>query len=286
LNFWNKKGLFVLIWAFVLRISRLRQAFSVGGHCTPPLNIENNQKMIANLPTYISLTFGLTTIATLLLFVWTVRGSNSEQTRRKALYIFISLTVWLAIQAILTLKNVYNTDINSFPPKLLVIGVLPTILTIIVLFLTSKGRQFIDSLPLKNLTYLNIVRVPVEIVLFWLFLNKTIPELMTFEGRNFDIFAGVTAPIIAYFGLTKTKLSRQTVLFWNFICLGLLINIVINALFSAPLPFQKFAFDQPNIAILYLPFSWLPTFIVPIVLFGHLTSIRQLLDPKLNDLPK
>ncbi|MDX2130321.1 MAG: hypothetical protein SFU91_14900 [Chloroherpetonaceae bacterium] len=239
--------------------------------------------MIENLPTYISLIFGLTTVATLLLFVWTIRNSNFEKTQKLATPIFISLTIWLIIQAALTLKNIYNTDPNSFPPKIILTGILPTILTLILLFTTSKGRQFIDSLPLKNLTYLNIVRIPVEIVLFWLFLNKAIPELMTFEGRNFDILAGITAPLIAYFWLTKNKFNKQAVLIWNFVCLGLLINIVVNALFSAPSPIQKFAFDQPNIAILNFPFSWLPTFIVPIVLFGHLVSIRQLLKHKTDN---
>jgi len=233
--------------------------------------------MIDNLPTYITLTFGLTTVATLLLFIWTIRSSNSETTRKKSTIIFIGLTIWLIVQAVLTLNNIYNTDTNSFPPKMILTGILPTILTVLFMFMNAKGRQFIDSLPLKNLTYLNVVRIPVEIVLFWLFLNKAIPELMTFEGRNFDIFAGITAPLIAYFGLTKQKISRNTILIWNFICLGLLINIVVNALFSAPSPIQIFAFDQPNIALLNFPISWLPTFIVPIVLFGHLTSIRQLL---------
>lgn len=236
--------------------------------------------MIDNLPTYISLTFGLTTVTTLFLFIWTIRNSNSELTQKKATPIFIGLVIWLIIQAVFSLKNIYSSDTNTFPPKIILTGVLPTILTIILLFATTKGRLFIDSLPLKNLTYLNIVRIPVEIILFWLFLNKAIPELMTFEGRNFDIIAGISAPLIAYFGLTKTKLSRRTILIWNFICLGLLINIVVNALFSAPSPIQKFAFDQPNIAILNFPFSWLPTFIVPIVLFGHLSSIRQLLKYK------
>lgn len=230
--------------------------------------------MLYNLPIYISLTFGLTTVATLLLFIWTIKNSNTEQTRKKATTIFTGLTIWLLIQAVLTLKNVYNTDTNSLPPKIILIGILPTILTILLLFATSKGRQFIDSLPIKNLTYLNMVRIPIEIVLYWLFLNNAIPELMTFEGRNFDILAGITAPIIAYYGLTKAKLNRQIILIWNIICLALLLNIVVNALFSAPSPIQKFAFDHPNVAILNFPFSWLPTFIVPIILFGHLTSIR------------
>ncbi len=233
--------------------------------------------MIKNLPSYISLAFCLTTLATLLLFIWVIKKSKSEKTRKKGLSIFIFLIIWLIIQAIFTLNNIYNSDTNFFPPKIVLFGVLPTILIIVLLFITSKGRRFIDSLPLLNLTYLHGVRIPVEIILFWLYLNKTIPELMTFEGRNFDIIAGITAPFIAYYGLSKAKLSKPTILIWNFISLGLLINIVLNALFSAPSPFQKFAFDQPNIAILNFPFCWLPTFIVPIVFFGHLVAIRQLL---------
>lgn len=236
--------------------------------------------MIPNLPLFISLTFILTTVATLLLFVWTVKNANIEQTSKKATPIFIGLIVWLSVQAALTLNNIYNTNTDSFPPKIMLLGILPTVFTVILLFVTSKGRQFVDSLPLKNLTYLNIVRIPVEIILFWLFLQKTIPELMTFEGRNFDILAGISAPFIAYFGFTKHKLSRPILLLWSFVCLALLINIVANALLSAPSPIQQFAFEQPNIAILHFPFSWLPTFIVPIVLFGHLTSIRQLLKLK------
>lgn len=238
--------------------------------------------MIENLPIYISLTFALTTLATLLLFVWTVKSSKIETTRQIATKIFIGFSIWIGIQSLISLQNFYNSDTNLLPPRIFSFGILPTLIAIIYMFSTKNGRQFIDSLPLKNLTYLNLVRIPVEIVLFWLFLNKAIPELMTFEGRNFDIFAGISAPIIAYFGFTKNKLSRNIILAWNLICLGLLMNIVVNALFSAPSPIQKFAFEQPNIGILNFPFSLLPTFIVPIVLFGHLSSIRQLLKQKTN----
>ncbi|ACU03962.1 hypothetical protein [Pedobacter heparinus] len=232
--------------------------------------------MLENLPIYIPIIFGLTTVLALLFFFWAIQKSNLQSVRQNSTKILIGLILWLAIQVVLTLQNVYSANIDFFPPTILLTEILPALFTIIGLFSTQRGLRFIDSLPLINLTYLNIVRVPVELVLFWLFLNKAVPELMTFEGRNFDILAGISAPIIAYFGLTKGKISREVILLWNFICLLLLINIVINAFLSAPSPIQKFAFEQPNIAILHFPFSWLPTFIVPIVLFGHLTSIRQL----------
>ena len=229
------------------------------------------------MPLYISILFGLTTALTLLLLYIAVRKSSLENAHQKANAILVGLIVWLAIQAALTLNGVYYSDTNAVPPKILIRGILPVIVIIITLFATRAGRQFIDSLPLVNMTYLHIVRIPVEFVLLLLFLNNGIPQLMTFEGRNFDILSGISAPLIAYFGLQKQKLSRKAVLIWNFVCLGLLLNIVLHALFSVPSPMQKLAFDQPNIAVLYFPFSWLPSFIVPAVLFAHLVAIRQLM---------
>jgi hypothetical protein len=99
---------------------------------------------------------------------------------------------------------------------------------------------------------------------------------MTFEGRNFDILCGLTAPFIYYFGYVKPVLSKKILLAWNVICLLLLANIAIIAVLSAPLPIQQLAFDQPDIALLYFPFVWLPCFVVPVVLFAHLTTIRRL----------
>lgn len=234
--------------------------------------------MIEHLPMYISIIFILTTVATLALFYWILKNATKESTRKNAFKIIVGLLIWLLLQAVISMQGVFISNPDFMPPKIFLLGVLPTLVTIVVLFFTAKGKAFIDSLPLKNITYLNSVRIPVEFVLWWLFLHQAVPELMTFEGRNFDILAGVTAPLIAYVGFAKGKLSKQVILTWNFICLGLLMNIVVHAFLSAPSPLQQFAFDQPNIAILHFPFSWLATCIVPIVLFGHLVSVRQLIS--------
>ena len=199
-----------------------------------------------------------------------------------ATWILVILTAWLILQAAITLGGFYSTDTRSLPPRFMFL-VIPPLLTILLLFLTRKGRVFIDGLPQSTMTFLHIVRIPVELVLYWLFLNKAVPELMTFTGRNFDILAGITAPFVAYYGLKQQQLGRKTLLTWNLIALGLLFNIVIHAVLSAPFALQRLAFDQPNIAVLYFPFSWLPGFIVPLVLFSHLVSIRQLTR---QDIPK
>lgn len=233
--------------------------------------------MLENLPQYISLVFSFTTIATLFFFFLIIL--NSKDFSSKTNVIILALTLWLILQMILSFFNFYNSDTLSFPPRFLLLT-LPPLLTIIILFATRSGKIFIDGLSLFYLTLLNVVRIPVEIVLYWLFLNKAVPELMTFNGNNFDIFSGITAPIIAYFGIYKKLFNKKIILTWNIISLALLLNIVITAIFSAPFTFQKFAFEQPNIAVLYFPFSWLPGFIVPVVLFTHLASIRKLIKVK------
>lgn len=231
--------------------------------------------MIEQIPIYVSIVFILTTFLTLAFLIFAVKISLDESVKRKWTMILIITLVWLAIQAYLGLAGFYR-NYPDLPPRF-AFAVGPPLLFIIILFLTSSGRKFLDGLSIKTLTYLSIVRVPIELVLLWLYLGNAIPQVMTFEGRNFDIIAGLTAPLIGYFGFSRNLLNKKIILIWNVACIGLLLNIVILAVLSTPYPFQKFGFDHPNIAVFYFPYIWLPAFIVPVVLLSQLTSIRYLI---------
>jgi hypothetical protein len=120
------------------------------------------------------------------------------------------------------------------------------------------------------------LRLPIELVLYQLFVLKLVPQIMTFEGYNFDIVMGVSALFIFLYQFsTKRKPSVRFFLVWNVIGLFFLITIVGIALLSAPLPMQKFAFNQPNIAVLKFPFIFLPAYLVPVVFLSHLLSIKK-----------
>jgi hypothetical protein len=228
--------------------------------------------MLPGLPIYIPSVFNVTVAATALYVVNTSKQTGYISAKK----LTWAILIWLAVQAVLTLFDVYNSPAGPVPPKIILFSILPALIAVAVIFATQKGRDFIDSLPLKKLILLHTLRVPVELVLYWLSVNSAVPELITFTGSNFDIIAGLSAPIV-YYAYIKKKISRTFILLWNIVCLGLLINIVVLAMLSAPSPLQQFAFDEPNVAVLNFPFSWLPTFIVPIVLFSHLASIRKLL---------
>jgi hypothetical protein len=224
-----------------------------------------------NLPLYITIIFDFITLVTVLLFF---KATNYSRP------VIFLLVLWLVLQGLISLTGFYTVS-NTIPPRFILL-VLPPLVVIATLFFTLKGKMFIDSLDIKTLTLLHTIRIAVEIILFLVFLQKGIPGIMTFEGRNFDIISGLTAPFIYYFGFIKKQLNEKIIAAWNIVCLVLLINIVITAILSAPFAFQKLAFEQPNVAILYFPFVWLPCCIVPIVLFSHLVAIRRFITNRKN----
>ena len=228
--------------------------------------------MIENLPSYVSIVFILTTFLTLGFLFRAIRDTVFDTIAAKIVVFLI--TFWVFFQGISALNGFYSIAF-TMPPRMPFFGVLPTILLIISLFIFAR-KSFIEPLPLRTLTLVHIVRIPVEIVIFWLFLNHQLPQIMTFGGRNFDILSGITAPFIAWFAFRGGKINRPILIAWHIFALLLLVNIVTIAVLSLPSQFQKLGFEQPNVAVLYFPFIWLPTIIVPIVLFTHLASLWKL----------
>jgi hypothetical protein len=154
--------------------------------------------MIYDLPVYISITFILVTIITIL-FLFKA-GIKTKQ----MLFIII---IWLVFHALLTFNGFYEIT-NTMPPRFILM-IVPPVLLIVLLFFSAKGGSFIDSLYIQWLTWLHVVRIPVEFVLLWLFMHKQIPLIMTFEGKNFDIISGITAPLIVWLGFHKRYLNKK-----------------------------------------------------------------------------
>ena len=222
-----------------------------------------------NVPVLITLLFIFTTLATVggLVFIF----KRDRDRVLPGVYILIGL--WMVVQAVLGYTGFYR-QFDAVPPRFLAAIVPPFF---VILLLLGRYQTLIRSFPLRPLTFIHTVRIPVEIVLYYLYLNGHIPKLMTYEGRNFDILAGITAPIVAQLVFRRNHVHKNLLLIWNILALGLLINIVGHAILSTPTPVQQLAFEQPNIAVFYFPFIWLPSVIVPIVLFSHLVSITQLI---------
>ena len=176
----------------------------------------------------ISITFMLTTFLCVGILFYAIKRSVLHTTAAKLVVFLIGF--WLLFTAILAKGGFYEST-DSFPPRAVLFGVLPANLLIVALFIFFRG-SFVEKLPLKTLTILHIVRIPVEIVLLWCFQQSLVPRAMTFEGSNFDILSGVTTPIVYLIAFRGKSVNRPLLIVWNLLALGFLANIVITALLA------------------------------------------------------
>jgi hypothetical protein len=228
--------------------------------------------MTDQVPWYVSAVFILTTFAALGFLVQGVKAVGVDRLSSRLLAFLLPL--WVFFQAALAMGEFYQ-NVDMFPPRLVLFGIFPALVLIFVFFLFFR-KDFIERFPLRILTLLHIVRLPVEIVLYWLCLATLVPEMMTFEGRNFDIVSGLLAPVVYVAAFRKRGMNKWLLIAYNVLGILLLVNVVSIAAQSLPSPVQQLNLDQPNKGVLLFPYIWLPTIVVPLVLFSHLAALWQL----------
>lgn len=226
---------------------------------------------MGNIPTYATVVFGIAVLASLVL-VWLAHPKD------KLLLLF-----WLLMgsaSSYLVLNNV-TLSAEALSPKLLLL-ILPSTLLPLLYLLTKRGKSLIHDADDDFLHYIHTVRIAVEFVLLWLHKAQYLPVELTFEGWNYDIIIGMTAPFIAQMGFQKKLLTRNIIIGWNILGMLFLANIVINAALSVPGPLHLLSHDMPNLAVSKFPYQLLPTLVVPALLFSHVVALIRLFKKEVD----
>ncbi len=204
-------------------------------------------------------------------------GRSIAQRRRYTRIAAIGLGSWLLLTGALAASGVLN-DFSSFPPAIMPL-IIVSWLIVISIVASPLGSKIANRSPLAFLVGFQVFRVAVEIVLLLLHRAGRVPIQMTFEGLNWDILSGISAPLVALM-IARKVLPNWGVLIWNLASLGLLINIVVISILSMPTSLHIFFNGSDNTFIATLPYIWLPTLLVPAALFGHLLVFRHLFAAK------
>jgi hypothetical protein len=199
---------------------------------------------------------------------WT--AEKKQKFKQRVFLIPILLTILVSAWSLSGIMS----DFSKFPFNLMPVLAVPLITAVVITF-NSSFNEVLANVPLANIVRLQGFRFFVEILLWMLFIEGVLPEQMSFEGRNFDILAGITAPFIAWL-ISRKKISRAGLIIWNLVCLGLLINIVTIAILSTPSPVRIFMEEPSNTIVAYFPVSLLPGLLVPLAYTLHFFSLRQL----------
>jgi hypothetical protein len=216
---------------------------------------------------FVALVLGLATLV--LVAVALRRGGGA------AAVTSLALDGWLGVTAVLAAAGLFE-DFSRIPPRL-VFALAPPLLAILWLCRSAAVGRLLDEIPPGWLVYPQSFRIVMELILWELFVVGAIPAIMTFEGRNADILVGLTAPLIAWQCFARRAWSVRAAVWWNVAGILILLNVVVHAQLSAPTPFRVFMTQPPVTFIAYVPWIWLPAFLVPLAWALHALSIRQVL---------
>lgn len=197
-------------------------------------------------------------------------GEPRERARRAGLGTAGLTALWLGFSGRLAATGFLSFEPPTLPP-LLVLALLGTI----GLAFSRFGTRLAFGLPLPLLVGFQAFRVPVEILLARGHAEGLVPVQLTWSGLNFDVLSGVLAALLALLARLG-PVPRWLLFAWSFVGLGLLVNVVAIAALSAPTPLRVFLAEPANVFVARFPFVWLPGFLVPMALFGHLLVLRRL----------
>jgi len=187
----------------------------------------------------------------------------------------IGITLWLGISGALAGTGVLRL-FSAKPP--------PVAIFLVTLFIIAGwvalgpfGKRLIGGVGIAYLIGFQVFRLFIELIFHRLVIEGVMPVQMTYLGLNFDIVSGISAAFVAYL-YAKGSMPRWGIWVWNIVCFGLLMTIITIAVLSIPLPIRMFMNEPANVFITYLPFIWLPGFLVLSALIGHLLIFRWLLS--------
>lgn len=184
--------------------------------------------------------------------------------------------IWFCLPAALANQGLL-TDFSSVPPPLLRL-VFSLVVLGVVLVLSPLGKR-LSQLPLAGLVALQGFRLPLELAMHRSYEQGLMPVQMSYSGLNFDIITGVTALALGL-ALYRGRVAKGWIWAWNVLGLLLLLNIVVIAILSTPVPFRQFHNEPANTFVTTFPYVWLPTVMVQVAWVGHLLIFRRLLGSR------
>ncbi len=189
---------------------------------------------------------------------------------RSAVRVTVVLLLWLTYVGLMSYSGVLRNP--ALRPPGIVYILLPVVLYIVIGPLRSRT---VVSIPISLLLFVQIFRIAVELFLHQLWRDGVVPKMLTFEGANFDILVGLSAPFIAWISM-RSRSGLQLALIWSWLSLLCLANTAARFILTTPGPLHLLHNEIPNFAPGTFPYTFIPGFFAPLAVILHILAIRAL----------
>jgi len=178
---------------------------------------------------------------------------------------------WLMYLLIISNLGVLNNF--NLPPRIPLLIVIPTVVASIVFTGSKSFRNVLERVPLHLPVFLTSFRILVELLIYGAYREGVFPQRVTFEGLNYDILVGLSACVVGVL-LLKRKFPLWGLLVWNILSLLVLALTVYSFVSSYYFPDHMSLSNKME--FVQFPFLLLAGVLLPVAIFLHVFSIRQL----------
>lgn len=184
----------------------------------------------------------------------------------------LALAGWLLLVGGLAKAGVVA---QKMPPGPLLVAAPAILYVVFGVARNPSSAAFASKIALPALIGAQTFRLFVEIGFHQLAQRGWLPERMTFEGRNWDIVIGLTAPVVALVAVARPD-WRRAYQAWNLLGLALVINAMAQAMISFA------GHGTESMAIGRFPFAYVPGFLAPLAVALHVLTFKALAAPRLG----
>ena len=205
-----------------------------------------------------------------------VQGMGSASDRRKARnawnWILGSFGAFLLVISLLSIGGFFS--VASLPPRFLMILLPNAVFAAYLLsFRVSGAFSFLKFFPAALLVGVQFYRFVLEFLVWEFYQQKLVPLEITYWGRSFDLWVGLSSLVAAFLLYKKVRHAEIIGVLFNVFGLASMVNIIFIVATSFPSPFQLF---ETNYLPTFFPGILIPGFIAPFAIYMHLLSLKQL----------
>lgn len=181
-------------------------------------------------------------------------------------------SLFFAYTAMLSFSGAFQ--VNTFPPRVILFTMLPLLVFyFFFIFRTKIYWTILAQIPLSTLVRLHTFRlVGIFFIIFWSY--DALTTYFAFAAGIGDIFAAITAIVVANLIDKKIKNYKKITLVWNIIGFWDIVHVIAAALYIT-----KQSIETGSIGVQEMtkfPFCLIPAFAPATIIFLHISIFKRL----------
>lgn len=202
-------------------------------------------------------------------------GLDIKERRKKILTFILPFLIWYIYLFLIERSGILLS--MEMPPKFPLLIFSPFVIFLIIFYFRNRKNKSVQAIPIKWPIYFQSFRVFVELLILYTFFSGIIPKSASFEGYNYDILMGLTAPIVALLVYRTNNLKKRVAYFWNMV--GIIMILWVGFIIASSLYFPTIWGGAESLVsddFLKFPYLLLPAFLAPMGIFMHVIALIQL----------